>query len=170
MIRKIGVLGAGTMGHGIAEVFALYGYDVKLYDNNETVLNKAKEKITQELALMVEEDFIPGDAVQETLDRISTCTDLRETVQDRDYVIEAVPEIMELKQELFRQLDEYCPPATILASNTSSLPLDVQENMYNRTTAPFISGAAAPEAQVRCAVVESVRGRHLQPTHPLSSC
>lgn len=123
MIRKIGVVGAGTMGHGIAEVFALYGYDVKLYDNNETILLKAKEKIAQELDLLVEEGFITGDAVQGTLDRITTCTDLRETVQDRDYVIEAVPEIMELKQELFRQLDEYCPPATILASNTSSLPL-----------------------------------------------
>jgi len=124
MIEKIGVVGAGTMGHGIAETFALAGYDVKLYDTDEQALAKAKALIGEELALLAAEEFIAADAVEPTLARITLCTDLRETAADRDYVIEAAPEILELKQQLFKQLDEYCPPRTILASNTSSLPLD----------------------------------------------
>lgn len=123
MIKKIGVIGAGTMGHGIAESFALYGYDVNLYDTNEAVLNKAKEQIKQELEMLAEEGFITVEQIQPAIDRIVTCTDLRATVADRDYVIEAAPEVMDLKQKLFKQLDEFCPSDTIFASNTSSLPL-----------------------------------------------
>lgn len=124
MIKKIGVIGAGTMGHGIAESFALYGYDVNLYDTNEAALNKAKEHIKQELELLAEEGFISAEQILPTLDRIVPCTDLEATVKDRDYVIEAAPEIIELKQKLFQQLDQYCLPSTIFASNTSSLPLN----------------------------------------------
>ena len=124
MIKKIGVIGAGTMGHGIAESFALYGYDVNLYDTSEGALNKAKNEIKQELELLAEEDFITADKIQPTLAKIVTCTDLEATVADRDYVIEATPENIELKQNLFKKLDELCPPETILASNTSSLPLN----------------------------------------------
>lgn len=124
MIKKIGVIGAGTMGHGIAETFALYGYDVNLYDTSEQVLAKAKELIKQELEMLVEEDFIAAEAVQETLNRITVYADLKATVADRDFVIEAAPEIVELKQQLFKQLDEFCPDTTIFASNTSSLPLN----------------------------------------------
>lgn len=123
MIKTIGVLGAGTMGHGIAESFALYGYDVKMYDNDEKALLKAKELIKQELELLAEEEFIECEEVPKVLARITLCTNLRNTVEDRDYVIEAVPEIMELKRDLFKQLDECCSANTILASNTSSLPL-----------------------------------------------
>lgn len=123
MIKKIGVIGSGTMGHGIAETFALYGFVVNLYDTNESALHKAKELIKQELELLAEEDFIKADTVQPALDRITLCTGLKETVADRDFVIEAAPEKMELKQNLFKQLDELCPAETIFASNTSSLPL-----------------------------------------------
>lgn len=123
MIKKIGVIGAGTMGHGIAETFALYGYDVNLYDTSAEALNKAKVRIRQELELLAEEEFITADKIQPALDRIKPCTDLKATVADRDYVIEAAPEIIELKQKLFKQLDELCPQSTIFASNTSSLAL-----------------------------------------------
>lgn len=132
MIRKIGVIGAGTMGHGIAESFALYGYDVNLYDTSEAALNKAKEQIRQELELLAEEEFITADKIQPTLDRIVLCTDLRETAADRDYIIEAAPEIMELKQNLFKQLDEFCPRETIFASNTSSLPLNPMMELVSK--------------------------------------
>lgn len=124
MIKKIGVIGAGTMGHGIAETFALYGYEVNLYDTSKQALAKAKELIKQELEMLVEEDFIAAEAVQATLNRITVHTDLKATVADRDFVIEAAPEIVELKQQLFKQLDEFCPDTTIFASNTSSLPLN----------------------------------------------
>jgi 3-hydroxybutyryl-CoA dehydrogenase len=124
MIKKIGVVGAGTMGHAIAESFALYGYDVNMFDTGVEVLASAKEQIRQELELFVEEGFIAADAVQPTLDRIKTFTALKATVADRDYVIEAAPEHIDLKQQLFKQLDEYCRPDAILASNTSSLALN----------------------------------------------
>jgi len=124
MIKKIAVLGSGTMGHGIAEAFAMYGYDVNLYDTDEVRLHTAKKEIKEELALLAEEDFIKIQSIQQILDRIMLSTDLKETVADRDYIIEAVPEILKLKQDLFKQLDEYCPEHTILASNTSSLPLN----------------------------------------------
>ncbi|SMC47103.1 3-hydroxyacyl-CoA dehydrogenase family protein [Sporomusa malonica] len=124
MIKNIGVIGAGTMGHGIALSFALYGYDVTLYDAYENQLKKAMTEIADELALLAEEQFIETDSIAATLDRIKVYSDLQQAVQDRDYIIEATPEILELKQNLFKQLDELCPAHTILASNTSSLKLD----------------------------------------------
>lgn len=123
MIKTIAVLGAGTMGHGIALAFALHGYDVALYDVDAAALERAKSHIAEALTLLVEEDFTAADTVPPTLDRIRTTTDLATAVCDRDYVIEAAPERLELKQALLRQLDELCAPHTILASNTSSLPL-----------------------------------------------
>ncbi len=124
MIKKIGVVGAGTMGHAIAESFALYGYDVNMFDTGEQVLANAMEQIRQELELLAEEGFIAAAEIQATLDMITPCTDLEATVADRDYVIEAAPENIDLKQKLFKQLDGYCRPEAILASNTSSLALN----------------------------------------------
>lgn len=124
MIEKIAVLGSGTMGHGIAEAFAMYGYDVNLYDTDVSRLNAAKQEIKEELELLAEESFVTTESIQKILDKIKLTTNLKETVVDRDYVIEAVPEILKLKQDLFKQLDEYCPEHAILASNTSSLPLN----------------------------------------------
>jgi 3-hydroxybutyryl-CoA dehydrogenase len=124
VIEKIGVIGSGTMGHGIAASFAMVGYSVKMYDTDEQRLKKAMADIQEELELLVEEDFISVEIAHSTLRKISTHTDLKTTVEDRDYVIEAIPELIALKQELFQKLDSLCPPHTILASNTSSLKLD----------------------------------------------
>ena len=124
MIKTIGVVGAGTMGHGIAESFAMYGYEVKIYDVGEEMLANAKKAIRQELDMLVEEAFISAESADAAMARITFCGDLRKTVEDRDFVIEAAPEKMELKQNLFAELDGYCRPDTIFASNTSSLPLE----------------------------------------------
>ena len=124
MIKKIGVIGAGTMGHGIAESFAMFGYNVNLYDTNAIQLEKALNEIKAEQQLLVEEAFISAEKAAATLENISIHTDLQTAVKDRDYVIEAAPENMELKQNLFKQLDGFCPSHTILASNTSSLSLE----------------------------------------------
>ena len=124
MIKKIGVIGAGTMGHGIAESFAMFGYNVNLYDTNAIQLEKALNEIKAEQQLLVDEAFISAEKAAATLENISIHTDLQTAVKDRDYVIEAAPENMELKQNLFKQLDGFCPPHTILASNTSSLSLE----------------------------------------------
>ncbi len=124
MISKIGVIGSGTMGHGIAETFALYGFNVNLYDVNEEVLGKALVAIRDELQLLADEQFITADRIEPTLARISISTDLAATVADRDYIIEAAPEKIELKHELLTRLDVLAPSHAILASNTSSLSLE----------------------------------------------
>jgi 3-hydroxybutyryl-CoA dehydrogenase len=123
VIKKVAILGAGTMGHGIAESFARFGFDVNLYDINAAALEKAKELMVQELEMLAEEGFMTRAEIPEILARINTFTELKPAVADREYVIECAPENMELKQNLFKQLDELCPKHTILASNTSSLPL-----------------------------------------------
>jgi 3-hydroxybutyryl-CoA dehydrogenase len=131
MIKKIAILGSGTMGHSIATAFAMYGYDVNLYDTDEERLHAAKTEIEDELDLLAEEKYITIQSIQVALDKIKLTTDLQKTVADRDYVIEAVPEVLKLKQELFQQLDEYCPQHTILASNTSSLPLNAMMELVS---------------------------------------
>lgn len=123
MISKIGVLGAGTMGHGIALTFAMHGYDVKVYEPDEKRRLAALSEIKQELEFLVEEGVISESRVSETLSNIKMYDDLAGAVCDRDYIIEAAPEVLELKRELFQQLDSLCPKETILSSNTSSLKL-----------------------------------------------
>lgn len=123
MIQKIAVLGAGTMGHGIAETFAVHGYKVNLYEVSEKVRETVMDTMKQELDFMAENDVIPKEAVKEALENITLFSDLKQAVEDADYVIEATPENLELKQNLFKELDGYCKKDAILASNTSSLPL-----------------------------------------------
>jgi len=123
MIKNISVLGAGTMGHGIANVFAMNGYKVNLYEKYENIRHSAIEKIKAELEFMVNENYISESKIFDTLSNITPFSDLSEAVKNADYVIEATPEILELKQNLFKELDELCPQKTIFASNTSSLPL-----------------------------------------------
>ncbi|WP_246615600.1 3-hydroxyacyl-CoA dehydrogenase family protein [Clostridium thailandense] len=123
MIKNISILGAGTMGHGIANVFAIHGYKVSLYESFEAIRNSVIDKIKSELEFMVAEDYIDASKIEETLSNITLYDDLAEAVKCADYVIEATPENLELKQNLFKQLDELCPKNTIFASNTSSLPL-----------------------------------------------
>lgn len=137
MIKNISVIGAGTMGHGIAEVFALHGYNVSLYETNAEIRENAKKVIEDELLFLLENDFIKKDDIQKTLKNIEMFSDLKEAVKDADYVIEAVPERIELKQVLFKQLDEYCKKGAIFASNTSSLKLnemsqDISEDRKKR--------------------------------------
>lgn len=156
MIRTVAVLGAGTMGHGIAESFALYGYRVNFYARRPEALVHAKENIRDELGLMAEDGFISADAIQPTLDRITTFSDVAAAVKDADYVIESVAEQLELKQNLFQQLDELCPAHTILASNTSSLPLEA------------MSAKLSPERKKRFMVNHWYNPAHLMPLVELS--
>lgn len=123
MIKNISIIGAGTMGHGIAHVFARHGYHVDLYDPFEAVRLSAWEKMREELQFMVDEDYIPQSDVEKALNNITIYDNLADTVKNADYVIEACPEKMEVKQELFGQLEQLCPERTIFATNTSSLSL-----------------------------------------------
>ncbi|WP_417369699.1 3-hydroxyacyl-CoA dehydrogenase family protein [Gelidibacter japonicus] len=122
-MKNIAVIGAGTMGNGIAHTFAQTGFKVQLIDINEDSLKKGIETITNNLDRMVAKDRITEDQKQQTLSNISTFTDLTEGVKSADLVVEAATENSELKLKIFKQLDDICSKDTILATNTSSISI-----------------------------------------------
>ncbi len=122
-MKKVAVIGAGTMGNGIAHVFAQKGYKVSLIDVKESSLEKALATITKNLDRMVRKERITEDNKEATLNNISTFTDMAEGVKGVDLVVEAATENIDLKLNIFRQLDELTPDNVILASNTSSISI-----------------------------------------------
>ncbi len=121
-ISRIGVVGAGTMGHGIAELFALYGYKVIMSDINEDILKAALEKIRWSLSRIGSKRGVP-DLADMILKNIETTTDLKHLASSSDYIIEAVTENVNIKKDVFSTLDRYSKEKCILASNTSSIPI-----------------------------------------------
>lgn len=117
------VVGAGLMGHGIAQVFAVHGHSVLLYDSNVDVLFTAKERIKQNLTEVSSYNLVESSAVTDTLNRVQTTDQLDSACADVDIVIEAVSENLNLKQSIFAKLDALCPPTTILCSNTSVISI-----------------------------------------------
>jgi 3-hydroxybutyryl-CoA dehydrogenase len=122
-IRSITVIGAGTMGHGIAHVAAVMGADVHLYDAVAGAAAKGKDKIARNLARGVELGKLAAADRDAALDRIHTSEDLAAACASADCVIEAVPEKIELKREIFAAVDQAAPAHALLATNTSSLPV-----------------------------------------------
>jgi 3-hydroxybutyryl-CoA dehydrogenase len=118
-IKKICVTGAGTMGHGIAQVCATSGYPISLFDISDAILEKAFGNIRKSLDRFVEKGKIPGSEKKTILDRIACTVQLEIAVKEADLVIEAVPEDIQLKKEVFTRMDRLCKGETILASNTS---------------------------------------------------
>ncbi len=122
-IKNVAVIGAGTMGNGIAHVFAQFGYPTVLVDIKQEFLERALNTISTNLDRQIKKGTLTAEEKEQTLQRISLRTDLATAVKDADLVIEAVNENFELKQSVFRALDEHTKPTTILASNTSSISL-----------------------------------------------
>ena len=122
-ITNISIIGAGTMGNGIAHTFALYGYKVNLIDVSEAFLEKGMNTIDHNLDRMIEKDSITNDIKESALKNITTHTNLEEGVEYAGLVIEAVSENVELKLNIFKQLDEFCADDTIFATNTSSISI-----------------------------------------------
>ena len=120
-IKNIAVIGAGLMGHGIAQEFACAGYRVYLHDITEEQLNIARVQIGKNLTLLAENAVIEEISISATLQRIHTTTDLTAAAKTADFVVEAVSENLPLKQQIFEELDSLCQPHTILASNTTAL-------------------------------------------------
>jgi len=120
-IKKIAVLGAGAMGHGIAQVAAMAGFQVNMRDIKEEFLAGGMERIKWSLGKLAQKGRITEDDAKKTADRIKTFVPLKEAVKGVDYVIEAAPEILKLKLEIFKEIDEYAPKHAILATNTSAL-------------------------------------------------
>ena len=130
-MKKIAVIGAGTMGNGIAHVFAQFGYDVTLIDVNQQILDRALSTIEKNLSRQLKKGVITQDQMQDTLKRINAQTDLQQAAQ-AELVVEAVIENDELKKDIFKKLDEICTPETILASNTSSISITELAAVTNR--------------------------------------
>ena len=122
-MKNIAVIGAGTMGNGIAHTFAQFDFKVQLIDLSENSLNKGIATITKNLDRMVAKEKITEEDKQRTLNNITTNTSLQEGVKYSSLVVEAATENLDLKLNIFRDLDKFCPKDTILASNTSSISI-----------------------------------------------
>jgi 3-hydroxybutyryl-CoA dehydrogenase len=122
-MHQIAVIGSGTMGNGIAHVFAQNGYQVNLIDINQAALDKALATIANNLDRQVTKGAIDAAVKTSTLANLNAITHLQEGVANADLVVEAATENVDIKLNLFRQLDEFCKPEAILASNTSSISI-----------------------------------------------
>jgi enoyl-CoA hydratase/3-hydroxyacyl-CoA dehydrogenase len=122
-IKKIAVMGAGDMGHGIAEVALLAGYKVALRDIEQRFVDRGLSRIKESLDKLTEKQKITEENKKAMVANIKTFVDIAESVKDADFVIEAVPEIMDLKKQVFQALDAAAPKHAILASNTSNMSI-----------------------------------------------
>jgi len=119
-VQNIAVLGSGTMGHGIAMAFALGGYNVRLYDIDHALLQKAVTLINSHLDSFVENDLATKETKRQALSRIKVTTDLATAINNVNFILEAGPEILKVKQKIFHDVEEICHQDAILASNTST--------------------------------------------------
>ena len=131
-MRKIAVIGAGTMGNGIAHTFAQSGYEVSLIDVSADSLDRGMNTIEKNLDRMLKREKISEDEKLTTLDKITTYTSMNDGVSGVDLVVEAATENMDVKLKIFSQLDEVCGENVILASNTSSISITKIASVTNR--------------------------------------
>ena len=131
-MRKIAVIGAGTMGNGIAHTFAQSGYEVSLIDISADSLQRGMNTIEKNLDRMLKREKISEDDKQNTLDKITTFTSMNDGLVGVDLVVEAATENMDIKLKIFSQLDELCGENVILASNTSSISITKIASVTNR--------------------------------------
>ncbi len=122
-MKKIAVIGAGTMGNGIAHVFAQSGFDVSLIDISDKALEKALSTISRNLDRLIKKEKISSAEKEATLHRLTPFTQTSEGVNEADLVVEAATENVDLKLRIFAELDELCPPETLLSTNTSSISI-----------------------------------------------
>ena len=122
-MKNVGVIGAGTMGTGIAHIFAQSGYSVRLIDLSDVALEKALANISNNLDRMVAKEKISETDKTYTLNNIETFNDMSSAIAGLDLVVEAATENMDIKLKIFSQLDELCDEHTILGSNTSSISI-----------------------------------------------
>ena len=122
-IQTIAVMGAGNMGHGIAEVAALAGYEVKMRDIKDEFVQNGYDQIEWSLNKLAENDRLTEAEADAALERVTPVVDMEEAVADADVVIEAVPEQMEIKKDVYGELVEYAPEHTVFATNPASLSI-----------------------------------------------
>lgn len=131
-IKNIAVIGGGTMGNGIAHVFAMKGYRVTIAETKQDLADKAIQTIDKNLSRMVSKEKISENEKNKTLGRIQTSLSIPDTVKDVDIIVEAVPEIFEIKKKIFEQVDRNAPEHAIIATNTSSISITKLASLTSR--------------------------------------
>ena len=155
-MKKISIIGAGTMGNGIAQVFAMNNYKVDLIDLNSDSLSNAMNTISINLDRMIKKDIISDDQKLSVLDNLSTSTNI-EDAKSSELVIEAVTENIGVKLKIFQELDQLCPSETILATNTSSISITEIAAATNREDKVIGMHFMNPVPIMK--LVEVIRGR-----------
>jgi len=156
-VKRVFVMGAGVMGNGIVQVTAQARYEVVMMDIEEDLIKRALGSIDKSLSKKVSKGSISEDDKREILSRITTTTDIN-GAKSADLVIEAIPEVMELKVNVFKQLDTICSEHTILASNTSALPISAMAAATKRE--PRVVGIHFMNPVPVMKGVEIISGRH----------
>ena len=157
-IQTIAVLGAGSMGHGIAEVAALAGYDVNLRDIKEEFVQNGYDQIEWSLEKLAEKDQISDEEAANAIDRVEAYVDVEAAVGDADVVIEAVPEKMDIKKDVYSDVADYLPEEAIIATNTSSLSITELSEVTERPEQ--FCGMHFFNPPVRMQLVEVISGEH----------
>jgi len=157
-IDTVAVLGAGNMGHGITEVAALAGYDVRMRDIEDEFVQDGYDSIEWSLDKLAEKDQISEEEADEALDRVTPLVDLAEAVGDADVVIEAVPEKMAIKKDVYTDVEEHAPDEAIFATNTSSLSITELSEVTERPEQ--FCGMHFFNPPVRMQLVEVISGAH----------
>jgi len=157
-IETVAVLGAGNMGHGITEVAALAGYDVRMRDINEELVEDGYDQIEWSLDKLVENDRIGEDEAEAARDRITPLVDLSEALDGVDVVIEAVPERMDIKKDVYADVEEHAPDEAVFATNTSSLSVTELSEVTDRPEQ--FCGMHFFNPPVRMQLVEVISGAH----------
>lgn len=157
-MKNISIIGSGTMGNGIAHVFAQQGHQVSLIDTNSGALEKALQTVSRNMERQISKGVLSHSQKTEALNRIQIFTDLAEGVQAADLVVEAATENESLKLQLFRDLDTHCPSPAILASNTSSISITKLAAATSRPEKVIGMHFMNPVPVMR--LVEVIRGYH----------
>jgi len=131
-VKNITVIGAGTMGHGIAQAALAGGFNVVLYDVTQEFVDKGLSRVKKSYAKRVEKGKMTAEQVNSLLALLKTSTNLQEAAKDADFVIEAAPEDLTLKQRIFSELDKACKPGTVLSTNTSVLSVTAMAGATQR--------------------------------------
>ena len=159
--KPIAIVGAGLMGHGIAQIFATRGHPVSLLDVNRDVLAKALESIRANLTLMTQRGIGSAEDIEPAIERIRVTQDLEEAASGAEFVIEAVSEKLELKQRVFQSLDAVCPSDTVLATNTSVISItEIARKAQNKER---ILGTHFWNPPYLIPLVELIPGKHTSP-------
>ncbi|MBX0323320.1 3-hydroxyacyl-CoA dehydrogenase/enoyl-CoA hydratase family protein [Halomicroarcula sp. F13] len=157
-IETVAVLGAGNMGHGIAEVAALAGYEVRMRDIKEEFVQNGYDNIEWSLNKLAEKDQLSDEEAEEALERVTALVDVEAAVGDADVVIEAVPEKMEIKKDVYTDVEEHAPEDAIFATNTSSLSITELSEVTERPEQ--FCGMHFFNPPVRMQLVEVISGEH----------